>query len=53
MEELVHLDSGDNMFVAHKKKYLHQFKQQKMAVQLAINARDESKGVGIMLASSP
>ena len=53
MEELVRLDSGANMFVAHKKKYLHRFKKRKIAVQLAIETRGEFEGVGIMLASSP
>ena len=53
MEELVRLDSGANMFVAHKKKYLHQFKKRKIAVQLAIKTKGEFEGVGIMIASSP
>ena len=52
MEELVRLDSGANMFVAHKKKYLYRFKKRKIAVQLAIETRGEFEGVGIMLASS-
>ena len=53
MEELVCLDSGANMFMAHKKKYLHRFKKRKITVQLAIKTKGEFEGVGIMIASSP
>ena len=53
MEELVCLDSGANMSVAHKKKYLHRFKKRKIAVQLAIKTKGGFEGVVIMIASSP
>ena len=53
MEELVRLSSGANMFVAHKKKYLHRFKKRKIAVQLGIKTTGELGGVGIMVVSSP
>ena len=47
------MDSGANMFVAHKRKYLHRFVRKKIAVELAIGVKGHFDGVGIMLASSP
>lgn len=53
MEELVRLDCGANMFVAHKKIYLHRFKKRKITVQLVIKTKGEVEGVGSMIVSSP
>ena len=46
------MDSGVNIFVVHKRNYLHRFIKKRIAVDLAIEFKGHFKGAGIMAASS-